>query len=87
MPGDLGARLLGALREAGSATDISYAHDGERAQYLCALLRTRILDSLTRELDTGTRAVRDWYRLHHSIAVDFSTQRGCFRNINRVEQA
>ena len=87
LPGDLGARLLGALREAGSATDISYAHDGERAQYLCALLRTRILDSLTRELDTGTRAVRDWYRLHQSIAVDFSTQRGCFRNINRVEQA
>ena len=87
LPGDLGARLLGALREAGSATDISYAHDGERAQYLCALLRTRILDSLTRELDSGTRAVRDWYRLHQSIAVDFSTQRGCFRNINRVEQA
>ena len=87
MPGDLGARLLDALQEAGPGTDISYAHDGEQAQYLCALLRTRILDSLTRKLDSGTRAVRDWYRLHQSIAVDFSTQRSCFRNINRIEQA
>jgi molybdopterin-guanine dinucleotide biosynthesis protein A len=50
-------------------------------------LRTRILDSLTPELDSGTRAVRDWYRLHKCIAVDFSAQRSCFRNINRMERA
>ena len=87
LPRDLGARLLGALRGAGTGTDISYAHDGDRAQYLCALLRTRILGSLTRELDSGTRAVRDWYRQHRCIAVDFSKQRTCFRNINRMDRA
>lgn len=84
LPGDLGATLLGALRAAGAGADISYAHDGEHAQYLCAILRTRILGSLTPALDKGTRAVRDWYRQHHCIAVDFSGQRSCFRNINRL---
>ncbi len=87
LPGDLGARLLGALRGAGTSADISYAHDGDRAQYLCALLRSRILDSLTRELDSGTRAVRDWYRQHQCITVDFSRQRTRFQNINRMDQA
>jgi molybdopterin-guanine dinucleotide biosynthesis protein A len=87
LPRDLGARLLAALNKAGADTDISYAHDGERGHYLCAMLRTRILDSLTPELDSGTRAVRDWYRLHKCIAVDFSAQRSCFRNINRMERA
>lgn len=87
LPRDIGARLLGALTGAGTDTDISYAHDGNRDQYLCALLRTRILGSLTRELDSGTRAVRDWYRQHQCVAVDFSAQRACFRNINRMDQA
>lgn len=87
LPRDIGARLLGALTGAGTDTDISYAHDGNRDQYLCALLRTRILGSLTRELDSGTRAVRDWYRQHQCVVVDFSAQRACFRNINRMDQA
>lgn len=87
LPRDLGATLLDALTRAGTGADISYAHDGERAQYLCALLRTRILGSLSRELDSGSGAVRDWYRLHQCIAVDFSEQRTCFRNINRMDRA
>lgn len=80
LPLDLAARLLDALR--GSGNDISYAHDGERGQYLCAALRCDILPSVSGYLDEGKRAVRLWYAQHRSSAVDFSNQRECFLNYN-----
>lgn len=88
LPHDIGSRLLTAMVEAADTTvDISYACDGEREHYLCAVLRTRILGTLSPELDRGTRAVRHWYRQHRCLAVDFSSQRGCFHNINTPDQA
>jgi len=82
LPPDLAERLLLAL-EAGTH-DISYAHDGERGQYLCAAIRVAILPTLRAFLDEGQRAVRHWYGGHRCCVVDFSDQAGCFENYNRL---
>lgn len=87
LPLDLVERLLEPLlSHAGSAVDISYAHDGERDQYLCAAIRASVLSSLPPFLDAGHRAVRHWYALHHVAVVDFSTQADCFANYNQLDQ-
>jgi molybdopterin-guanine dinucleotide biosynthesis protein A len=80
LPLDLAARLINTLRR--STNDISYAHDGERGQYLCAALRCDILASVSAYLDEGQRAVRYWFAQHRSVAVDFSDQPASFRNYN-----
>ena len=87
LPLDLVARLLEPLlSHAGSAVDISYAHDGERHQYLCAAIRASALSSLPAFLDAGHRAVRHWYAGLHCKVVDFSPQADCFANYNQLEQ-
>jgi molybdenum cofactor guanylyltransferase len=85
LPDDLVERLLAPLMTVSENTpDITYAHDGLRAQYLCAALRRDSLDSLPQFLDEGQRAVKDWYRSRNAVAVDFSDQHACFRNYNRL---
>jgi molybdopterin-guanine dinucleotide biosynthesis protein A len=87
LPLDLVERLLDPLLAgADSTADISYAHDGERSQYLCAAIRTGILPSLPIFLDEGQRAVRHWYARHRCAVVDFSEQAGCFANYNHPGQ-
>lgn len=83
LPADLSRRLLDALLRHPDAA-IAYAHDGERAQYLCALLRRDCLPSLHGYLDAGHRTVRHWYREHRCEVVDFSDRRAGFRNHNRL---
>ena len=83
IPLDLVERLLDPLLSAGSDTDISYAHDGERAQYLCAAVRTSVLPSLPPFLNAGHRAVRLWFAQHRCKAVDFAGQADCFANFNQ----
>lgn len=85
LPPDLSARLIAPLlqRYKDSPT-ISYAHDGLRAQYLCAAMKRTCLTSLPAFLDGGERAVRHWYESHNAVAVDFSDQQACFRNYNTV---
>jgi molybdenum cofactor guanylyltransferase len=85
LPPDLVTRLTSPLSStAADAPAISYAHDGIRAQYLCAALRRDCLYSLTDFLDDGRRAVKDWFSDRNAIAVDFSEQQSCFRNFNRL---
>lgn len=85
LPVDMIERLLQALEaERNREAQISYVYDGERDQFLCALLRTRCLTSLTGYLDSGHRTVRHWYRELNSVAVDFSGSGQCFQNINRL---
>ena len=85
LPDNIVQGLLAAFdAPGGPLADISYAHDGEREQYLCAALRRRVLDSLPAYLDQGNRAVHHWYSLHRSVAVDFSGQHTCFSNLNRL---
>ena len=85
LPNDLVSRLIAPL--AGSTNDspeISYVHDGVRAQYLCAAMRRDCLTSVTHYLNEGHRAVRDWYKTRHAVTVDFSDCESSFRNYNRL---
>lgn len=86
LPLDLARRLIRALEPGVDAADISYAHDGERHQYLCAAIRVSILPSLSVFLDEGRRAVRHWYAQHRHTAVDFSDQSPCFANYNELDE-
>lgn len=85
LPADWVRRLVDALaRAAGGSTRICYAHDGERDQYLCAVLKRECLASLKGFLDGGRRAVKEWYGLEGGETVDFSDQRDRFINYNRL---
>jgi len=83
LPLDVATRLLDALMLSGK--DISYAHDGERGQYLCAALRCAILPAVSHYLDKGGRAVRHWYAEHGATPVDFSDQPHGFNNYNEFD--
>jgi molybdopterin-guanine dinucleotide biosynthesis protein A len=85
LPADLVARLRRPLIEAHAAVDISFVHDGEREQYLCAMLRSTCLQGLDAYLADGQRAVRRWYARHPCVAVDFSDCPGAFRNYNHID--
>jgi molybdopterin-guanine dinucleotide biosynthesis protein A len=85
LPADLVERLIAPLlQHPDGAPDISYAHDGIRAQYLCAGLRSACLTSLPGFLDGGQRAVQRWYRSRNTVAVDFSDRQASFRNYNTL---
>lgn len=85
LPADLVRRLLAPLcAPEENAPQITYAHDGTRAQYLCAAMTRASLSSLSGFLDDGHRAVKDWYRNRNAVAVDFSDRAACFSNYNRL---
>jgi len=87
LPEDMVQRLLEPLVNRGAGVfDISFAHDGQREQYLCAALRTTCLAGLPGYLDEGQRAVRHWYQGQRCIAVDFSDERESFRNYNCLDE-
>ena len=83
LPADLVKKLLAALA-ASDSMHISYAHDGHRDQYLCAVIRRHCLATLCGFLDEGHRAVQAWYRRHSSVVVDFSDCAASFRNYNSL---
>lgn len=85
LPQDLAQRLTIALRGAPLA-NIAYARCAGQEHYLCALLRTAALANLTPFLDSGGRAVRDWFATQRAIPVAF-TDAGAFININRLENS
>lgn len=61
---------------------LRYAHDGQRDQYLFALLSSALLPTLEAYLQRGGRAVRDWYAQHRATVVDCSDWSASFTNIN-----
>jgi molybdopterin-guanine dinucleotide biosynthesis protein A len=86
LPTDLVSRLIAPLaKDLQGSLAISYAHDGTRAQYLCAALRRGCLSSLASFLNEGHRAVRDWYAMQQTTEVDFSTNPEAFENYNWLE--
>jgi molybdopterin-guanine dinucleotide biosynthesis protein A len=86
VPEDLGSRLFEGLQKKTSQdSNICVAWDGEREQYLCALIRRSALHSLTEFLDSGGRAVRHWYQEQGYTLADFSDCPHSFKNVNRVE--
>jgi molybdenum cofactor guanylyltransferase len=86
LPLDLVARLMSPLLAAEQHRPlISVAHDGKREQYLCSVINTSCLESLSAFLQQGHRAVRHWYQQHHYAVVDFSDQYEAFRNHNDLD--
>jgi len=86
LPPDLVQRLIAPFSVTHEAkVDVTFAHDGARAQYLCAALRRECLASLSEFLDAGHRAVKEWFGSRNAIAVDFSDREECFRNFNRMD--
>ncbi|MEH6586445.1 MAG: molybdenum cofactor guanylyltransferase MobA [Halioglobus sp.] len=83
LPSNLAQHLLVGL-ESSPHDSVAYATTRDGGQYLCALLRTKCLGSLTEYLDGGGRAVRHWYDQVGAIAVDFDDQRECFLNLNNL---
>ena len=64
-----------------------YAHDGERGQYLYALLERRpeLLTNLQAYLEAGKRSVYGWYEQTQADAVDCRDMAAQFRNLNRAD--
>ncbi|MEP5763058.1 MAG: molybdenum cofactor guanylyltransferase MobA [Halieaceae bacterium] len=84
LPLDLVSRLGQALAD--PEVDLSFAHDGQRSQYLCTLMRRSLLARLNRYLSEGGRAVRNWHSQLNVTAVDFSDQFDAFANLNRLQE-
>jgi molybdopterin-guanine dinucleotide biosynthesis protein A len=86
LPADMAARLIEPMASGhDQAPVISYANDGERDQYLFAALHASCLESLPQYLESGQRTVRHWFRMHKSIAVDFSDHPEAFVNYNSLD--
>ena len=62
---------------------IRFAFDGEREQYLYALIPRTEKESLRDYLASGQRSVKGWFAECCAESVDFSDQRTRFCNINR----
>ncbi|MEM9256832.1 MAG: molybdenum cofactor guanylyltransferase MobA [Pseudomonadota bacterium] len=86
LPHELAARLWNALSKASDPATIAYAHDGQRAHYLCALLRATCLTSLEPFMNAGGRAVHEWFRQQGAVAVNFADMPSAFANHNRTIQ-
>lgn len=79
-PSDLAYTLLDKLNQ--DKLDCVYCHDGERDQYLLALLSTACGDSLRNYLESGNRSVKAWFKQLKSAAVDFSDREQHCLNFN-----
>ena len=88
LPTDLVSRLMAPLLgTSGTSPALSIAHDGQREQYLCVLMKVACLSSLPSFLEQGHRAVRHWYRQIPHTVVDFSDQYEAFRNHNYLDDS
>jgi molybdopterin-guanine dinucleotide biosynthesis protein A len=77
---DLAQRLIADLASQGA--QLSYAHDGERHQYLFTAMMLECRESLRNYLASGQRSVKGWHRLLDCAVVDFSDRAANFANIN-----
>lgn len=83
LPADLVTRLAKALLM--EDADICMAHNGERAQPVFSLLRSRLLQSLLGFLGRGERKIDKWFAEHKTTVADFSDQPDAFLNANTPE--
>jgi molybdenum cofactor guanylyltransferase len=80
LPEDLAARMLKAMHQDGS--DIVIPDDGDQVQPVFCLMRTSLLDSISRSLDSGIQKVQDWLAMQNLSWADFSDHPDAFTNIN-----
>jgi molybdopterin-guanine dinucleotide biosynthesis protein A len=84
VPGDLVARLHGAVARDGAA--IGVAHDGERRQPVFVLAPTSLAPDLRQWLAAGGRKVDEWFARHRVADADFRDRPEAFRNINTPDE-
>ncbi len=80
LPPDLAVRLTKALAEQGG--DLALVHDGQRIQWLHALLPVMLADDLAEYLEQGGRRAEDWFRCHSLALADCTDQAAAFANLN-----
>lgn len=83
IPDDLAVRLYYALRRSGA--DIAVVHDGDRAHYLHAMMRTSLKQDLDKNLNANKLSVHRWYSEQRLLEVDFSDKRDAFVSIDILE--
>lgn len=83
LPKDLSERLYQSLIS--NKADVSYVLDGERKQYLLALIDCQTAESLKNYLASGKRSVWQWYDTLTCQQVDFSDYPAPFHNLNTPE--
>lgn len=83
IPDDLVERLYLGLMAA--SADICMASSSERTQPVFSLIRTELMDSLQKFLDSGERKIDKWYATHKLAIADFSDKPETFMNINTPE--
>ncbi len=81
LPVDLVERLQRGLGQGA----VAVAHDGHRRQNLHMLLRTSLINELTRYLQSGGRSVHGWLRGVDAADVDCSQYADAFRKFNAPE--
>jgi len=84
LPHDMVFRLCNAQHK--QQTEIAIVHDGQRSQFLHALLPVALQNDLLCFLQQGKRSVGQWYRQHRIALADFSDQPHAFMNINTAQQ-
>lgn len=83
-PNDLVTRLISTQHQ--QQSDMVVVHDGERPQFMYALIAVSLYPHLVDFLQQGKRGVGQWYRQHNMALADFSDQPNAFININTEQQ-
>jgi molybdopterin-guanine dinucleotide biosynthesis protein A len=82
IPNQLAEKLYSSL--SGDQLELCYADDGERHQYLMALMKADVLVSLNKYLEAGNRSVKGWIKELNHCSAGFSEQSHTFSNVNTV---
>lgn len=83
LPADLTERLANTLDA--SAVTATFVDDGERQHYLCALVKTPELATISAYLDGNQRSVRAWLGEIGAKETSFSDNSSAFHNINQPD--
>ncbi len=80
LPADLCVRLLTTLKT--HAIPATFVDDGERLHYLCSLVETSVLPTISGYLDNKKRSVKGWLGEIGAKASRFDDCARAFRNVN-----
>lgn len=84
LPGDLVARLRGALEAA--QAQLAVAKTGDQPHPVFSLARRDVVDGLARFLADGGRKIDIWYARLEVVEVAFDDEADAFANINTREE-
>lgn len=82
LPGDLVARLMGALGD----NELAVARTGEQPHPVFSLVRVAVRGHLEAFLAAGGRKIDAWYATLKVVEVPFDDEADAFRNVNTVDE-